>query len=281
LNSSRRPTKKAENGSEGSKDTLVTLQSVGLHIRKRPILDRIDLKIHAREILTIIGPNGAGKSSLARIVLGLQQPTAGAVFRRRNLRIGYVPQQFHIDPAFPVTVKRFLNLADNGKHWQASLQSTAMLGFADQPLSSLSGGELQRVLLSRALQLRPQLLVLDEPAQGIDLNSQQSFYQLIRQTRDELQCAVLLISHDLHLVMAATDKVLCLNGHICCAGHPETISNDPSFVQLFGQQAANSLAIYHHHHDHHHHTDGTIAAGSECQQHGQEAARAPADEQHS
>lgn len=270
---------KAANISERGGDTLVTLKNVSLQISKRPILDSIDLKIHGGEILTVIGPNGAGKSSLARIVLGLQQPTSGTVSRRRNLRMGYVPQQFHIDPAFPVSVKRFLHLADNGKHWQASLQRTAMLGFADQPLSSLSGGELQRVLLSRALQLRPQLLVLDEPAQGIDLGSQQSFYQLIGQTREQLQCAVLLISHDLHLVMAATDQVLCLNGHICCAGHPETISNDPSFVQLFGQQTASSLAIYHHHHDHHHHTDGTIAAGSECQQQGQ-AVQAPADEPH-
>jgi zinc transport system ATP-binding protein len=243
---------------------LVSLRDVSLQFGERHILKNIDLDLHPTEIMTVIGPNGAGKSSLARIILGLIKPTAGKLLRRADLRIGYVPQKFHVDSAFPVSVKRFLQLAANRNNWQSSLQQTGTLALAEQPLSSLSGGELQRVLLSRALQLRPHLLVLDEPAQGIDIGGQMEFYQLIKAARDDIQCSILLISHDLHFVMAATDQVLCLNTHICCAGHPEIVANDPSFVHLFGDQTARSVAVYHHHHDHHHHIDGTIANGSEC-----------------
>ncbi len=246
---------------------LVRLQDISISISGQILLEHIHVDINPGEIITVIGPNGAGKSTLAKLVLGLLKPTSGLLVRQPGLRIGYVPQKFHVDPSLPMTVKRFLQLADNASDWQSALERVDVYQLANQPLSTLSGGEMQRVLLARAIQIRPQLLVLDEPAQGVDVTGQAEFYQLIRDLRDELKCGTLLVSHDLHLVMAATDQVLCLNRHVCCAGHPETVSNDPAFIHLFGNQAARSLAVYHHHHDHHHHTDGTIADGSECTKH--------------
>ncbi|WP_020407042.1 zinc ABC transporter ATP-binding protein ZnuC [Hahella ganghwensis] len=243
---------------------LVRLQDVTISINEQTLLENIQLDINPGEIITVIGPNGAGKSTLAKLVLGLLKPSSGILIHQPKLRIGYVPQKFHVDPSLPMTVKRFLRLAENASNWEQALARVDITHLASQPLSTLSGGEMQRVLLARAIQIQPQLLVLDEPAQGVDVTGQAEFYQLIRSLRDELSCGTLLISHDLHLVMAATDQVLCLNRHVCCAGHPETVSNDPAFIHLFGDQAARALAVYHHHHDHHHHTDGTIAEGSEC-----------------
>ncbi len=246
---------------------LVRLQNISVQIKGQPLLENIQLDLNPGEIITIIGPNGAGKSTLAKVVLGLLKPSSGVVVKQPGVRIGYMPQKFHVDPSLPITVKRFMQLAHNSQHWEMALSRTDIRHLAEQPLATLSGGEMQRVLLARAVQIGPQLLVLDEPAQGVDITGQGEFYQLIRDLRDELHCGALLVSHDLHLVMAATDEVICLNRHICCAGHPEKVSNDPAFVHLFGNQTARSLAVYHHHHDHHHHTDGTIADGSECTKH--------------
>ncbi len=241
---------------------LVNLQDVTLKINGKLILDGISFALPPGKIVTLIGPNGAGKSSLARIVLGLQKPTDGQVLQRPGLRLGYVPQNFQIDRTFPLTVKRFLQLAGNGRRWASALERVDMQSFSAAALGELSGGEMQRVLLARTIQIEPDLLVLDEPAQGVDVSGQAEFYRLICEVRDEMGCGALLISHDLHLVMAATDEVLCLNKHVCCAGHPEQVSNDPSFTNLFGRQAAQTLAVYHHHH-----ADGSVADGSVCTKH--------------
>ncbi|WP_431687745.1 zinc ABC transporter ATP-binding protein ZnuC [Hahella sp. NBU794] len=243
---------------------LIRLQDVTVEIQGRTLIENVTFDINPGEIITVIGPNGAGKSTLAKALLGIQALSRGEVLRRPGLKIGYMPQRFHIDASLPLTVKRFLQLAHNPQRWREALQRVEMEHVAKQPMHTLSGGELQRVLLARALQRAPDLLVLDEPAQGVDVTGQAELYRLIRSLRDELHCGALLVSHDLHLVMASTDQVLCLNRHICCAGHPEKVSNEPAFINLFGTQAARSLAVYHHHHDHHHHADGTVAAGSEC-----------------
>ncbi len=257
-------------------NTEPLLQASGLTLKRRhkTVLDNISLSLQAGQIMTLIGPNGCGKSTLIRVLLGLEQADSGSVTRRNRLRIGYMPQRLSLDQRMPLTVRGFLQLArgaaDAGiRHWLERLNITALAG---QSVHDLSGGEWQRVLLARALLNQPDLLVLDEPVQGVDVQGQMELYQLIPQLRDELGCAVLMVSHDLHLVMAATDEVLCLNGHVCCSGHPDKVSLDPAYLQLFGARpAAAPLAHYTHHHDHehcsgeHHHapasTPGTSGGG--------------------
>lgn len=237
-----------------SKQLLVDLQNVGLQINKRVILDNVNLKIQRGEIVTLIGPNGAGKSTLIKLVLGLVSPSSGKVELAKNIRIGYMPQSLVVESLMPLTVRRFLLLsprADEQKT-QSMAKNLAIDSFLDSPVQNISGGELQRVLLARALLNEPDLLVLDEPAQGIDMNSQAALYKLIIGVRDKLQCGILMVSHDLHLVIAGTDKVVCLNKHICCSGHPTVITQHPEFIQLFGTALADGLAVYTHHHDHHH-----------------------------
>lgn len=233
---------------------LLEVSDVNLELGKRLLLDRVNLKIGRGEILTIIGPNGAGKTTLLRVALGLQKPTSGTVARQPGLTIGYMPQSLNIDPTFPLSVKRFLTLASNG-NFDRVLPLLVEVGAAyvlESAMQTLSGGELQRVLLARALVREPDLLVLDEPVQGVDVHGQIELYQLISRIRDQRGCAVLMVSHDLHLVMAATDQVLCLNQHICCSGTPESVTNDPAFVELFGAAAVQHLAVYVHDQNHHH-----------------------------
>ncbi len=233
---------------------LLVLQDIDLFRGSQLQLQQVSLQLQAGEILTIIGPNGAGKTTLVKIALGLLPPTRGQVVRQADLRIGYMPQRLHIDPTFPLTVKRFLAMA--GKQQQsrvlAQLQEVGAAQVLDSPLRNLSGGELQRVLLARALMRDPSLLVLDEPVQGVDVHGQMELYQLISRIRDERGCAVLMVSHDLHLVMAATDRVLCLNRHICCTGTPEAVTSHPAYLELFGPQAVQHLAIYSHDSSHRH-----------------------------
>jgi zinc transport system ATP-binding protein len=225
---------------------LLKLRNIGFQRQGRTILKDINLDIHAGEIITLIGPNGAGKSTLLKLALGLIKPSQGQRNINKDLRIGYMP--------LPLTVKHFLQLA---RRYQASNleQVTGRLNIQrllNNPMQKLSGGELQRVLLGRALLSKPQLLVLDEPVQGLDVSGQSELYHLIADLKDEINCGVLMVSHDLHLVMAATDKVVCLNGHICCEGHPQSIQQDPSYLELFGQSVPAHLAPYTHHHDHTH-----------------------------
>jgi len=233
---------------------LLSLAGVSLELGGRPILESVDLAIAPAEILTIIGPNGAGKTSLLRVALGLTPPTGGRVITRPGLRVGYMPQRLQVDPSLPLTVNRFLNLTAHHKR-AAKSAALAEVGGVDlffAPLKGLSGGELQRVMLARVLLARPDLLVLDEPVQGVDVQGQVELYQLLTRIRERHGCAILLVSHDLHLVMASTDRVVCLNQHICCTGSPEMVSHNPAFLQLFGRLAVENLAVYSHDQEHQH-----------------------------
>ena len=239
-------------------ESLIRLERVGVRFAE-PVLEDISLEVKAGEIITLIGPNGAGKTTLVRVLLGLLAPSQGRVWRKARLTIGYMPQKLVSEASLPLTVQRFLRLLPGVTlaKVRAALAEVGASAVAARPLNSISGGELQRVLLARALLRQPQLLVLDEPAQGVDVLGQAELYQLIGRLRARLGCAVLMVSHDLHLVMSATDQVVCLNRHICCSGHPEQVSHDPAFVALFGEEA-RGLAIYHHHHDHQHDLHGAV-----------------------
>jgi zinc transport system ATP-binding protein len=245
-------------------DALIEARGIVLSRGENAILSGVDVRVDAGHIVTLIGPNGAGKTMLVRVMLGLIKPDRGEVSRRPGLVVGYMPQQIHIDSTLPLSVDRFLalgaNLGRNG--WrakaQAALDEVGAGAVMDTPVQAVSGGEFQRVLLARALLRDPDLLVLDEPTQGIDVNGQAELYRLITRIRDRRRCGVLMVSHDLHLVMAKTDQVICLNHHVCCAGHPEEVANDPNYIQLFGRQVAGAIAVYHHEHDHAHAADGHV-----------------------
>lgn len=245
---------------------LLSASQLSVAIDGRQLLRDIDLTLSRGEITTVIGPNGAGKSTLLKALLGLLPLSSGSVRRAADLRIGYMPQKLAINPMLPISCQRFLR--QTGATVDEIAQALAETGVADlnqQPLQAISGGELQRVLLARALLRRPNLLVLDEPAQGVDVCGQAELYRLLAGLRDRYQCAVLLVSHDLHLVMAATDRVLCLNQHICCQGRPEDVRQHPEYLGLFGQAIAPELAIYTHHHDHDHDVHGNVTGS--CQHH--------------
>ncbi|MDH0749347.1 zinc ABC transporter ATP-binding protein ZnuC [Pseudomonas sp. GD03842] len=250
-------------------DALIRLKGVSVTRTGQNVLDNIQLSVRPGEIVTLIGPNGAGKTTLVKAVLGLLKPDAGDVWRKPRLRVGYMPQKLHVDATLPLSVLRFLRLVP-GVDRAMALAALAEVGaerVIDSPLQGISGGEMQRVLLARALLRKPELLVLDEPVQGVDVAGQAELYALITQLRDRHQCGVLMVSHDLHLVMSTTDQVVCLNRHVCCSGHPEQVSNDPAFVELFGQNAP-SLAIYHHHHDHAHDLHGEVCQATPAHEHG-------------
>ncbi|MCK5877244.1 MAG: zinc ABC transporter ATP-binding protein ZnuC [Candidatus Marithrix sp.] len=225
---------------------LVQADNISVEFKHHTALQNVSLKVRRGEIVTLIGPNGAGKSTLVRVVLGLSIPQQGAVLRQDNICIGYMPQHLHIDPVLPLTVARFINLS--GTNVQSILEEVGVVKLLNRPLQNISGGEMRRVLLARALLRHPDLLVLDEPIQGVDVAGQYELYELIAQIRNRHGCGILMVSHDLHLVMAATDQVICLNRHICCSGHPETVTKHPAYLELFGARAARDLAIYTHHH---------------------------------
>ncbi|ASX26805.1 zinc ABC transporter ATP-binding protein ZnuC [Candidatus Williamhamiltonella defendens] len=231
--------------------SLITLNKVSVFFGAKKVLSNISFSLYSGKILTLIGPNGAGKSTLVRIILGLISPTEGSVIRQSHLQIGYVPQKLHLDPNLPLTVKRFMSLKPKIKleHVLSALERVKSLHLLNEPMQKLSGGENQRILLARALLNKPAMLVLDEPTQGVDSNGQLALYDLIEKLRNELNCAVLMVSHDLHLVMAQTNEVLCLNQHICCFGVPKMISVHPEFIAMFGNSGVEGLALYRHHHD--------------------------------
>lgn len=240
-------------------NALIRLEQVGVTFAGQNVLENIALSVEPGQIVTLIGPNGAGKTTLVRAVLGLLKPHSGTVWRKPKLRVGYMPQKLHVDPTLPLSVLRFLRLVPgvDRARAQAALKEVGAEHVIDNPVQSISGGEMQRVLLARALLREPELLVLDEPVQGVDVAGQAELYSLITRLRDRHGCGVLMVSHDLHLVMSTTDQVVCLNRHVCCSGHPEQVSGDPAFVELFGKNA-QSLAIYHHHHDHAHDLHGAV-----------------------
>ncbi|WP_119394691.1 zinc ABC transporter ATP-binding protein ZnuC [Salinibius halmophilus] len=218
----------------------------------------ISFSLNNEEILTIIGPNGAGKSTILRLALGIYQPTAGRIQLAADTHIGYMPQKLAIDPTLPLTVGRFMQLNHkvSQKDARIALARTEVEHLWRDSVQDLSGGELQRVLLARAAVRKPNLLVLDEPVQGVDYRGEAALYELISQLRDELKSAVLMVSHDLHVVMASSDNVLCVNGHICCHGHPDQVSDHPEYVSLFGKREAQALGVYVHDHDHDHDCGG-------------------------
>ena len=206
----------------------------------RQVLDRVDIRVQRSEIVTLIGPNGAGKTTLLRLLLGLQAPDTGAVQRAPELTIGYLPQKISADSTLPLTVKRMLGLTNSvaPEAKREELEEVGVGHLMQAMMHELSGGEQQRVMLARAMLREPYLLVLDEPVQGVDFKGELDLYELIGRIRDRRECGILLVSHDLHLVMASTDRVVCLNHHICCAGHPEAVKRDPEYLTLFGHRAA-------------------------------------------
>jgi len=233
---------------------LVTTQGLSVRLGGHPALHGVDFHIDAGEIVTVVGPNGSGKSTLLRAIIGALRPTAGKVSRTPGLRIGYVPQRLAIDATLPMTVRRFLNLPR--RHTRARVTQALDLAGAEalttRQMTDLSGGQFQRVLLARALLDEPDLLILDEPTTGLDQPGSAAFYQQIDDVRARLGCAVLLVSHELHVVMSASDRVVCLNGHVCCHGAPEAVASAPEYRALFGDGTHGALALYRHEHDHHH-----------------------------
>jgi len=241
---------------------LVACENVTVRLGAKLVLEDVSIAVAPGEIVTLIGPNGSGKTTLVRTVLGLQRPNDGRVRRRAGLKIGYVPQRLSIDPILPLTVRRFLRLG--GRHGDAALQTAANeVGAGDllaRQVQQLSGGELQRMALARALLREPDLLVLDEPLQGVDVSGQLALFDLIDRVRRRRGCGVLMVSHDLHLVMKGTDRVFCLNRHICCSGKPDAVSQHPEYLAMFGAGAADSLAVYAHSHDHDHALSGDVVS---------------------
>ncbi|UDG80861.1 Zinc import ATP-binding protein ZnuC [Candidatus Hartigia pinicola] len=233
---------------------LLNLNKVSVTFGGRFVLENITFTLNKSDILTVLGPNGAGKSTIVRVVLGFLVPSSGTIQRALRLSIGYVPQKLNLDTTLPLTVKRFLMLKPNvcSEQLLPALDRVKATHLLLQPMRKLSGGEIQYILLARALLAKPDLLVLDEPAQGVDITGQVALYDLINQLRSELGCAVLMVSHDLHLVMAKTDKVLCINGHVCCSGTPEAVSNHPEFVAMFNYRGVSQLSVYRHDHNHQH-----------------------------
>lgn len=232
-------------------ELLLSLEQAGHYRDGRWLVRGVDLKIHPEEILTLIGPNGSGKSTTIKMALGLMKLTEGTVARRPGLRIGYVPQKLTLDRTIPVTVDRFMRLNGHppADKIAAALEQTGADHLVRSSMHNLSGGEFQRVILARAIATEPDLLVLDEPVQGVDFASEVALYSLIAELRNTLKCSILLISHHLHVVMAATDRVICLDGHVCCQGKPGEVVYDRKYIDLFGQHAADALAIYTHHHN--------------------------------
>jgi zinc transport system ATP-binding protein len=219
----------------------------------------VDVSVHAGEIVTLIGPNGSGKSTTAKMALRVLQPSEGKVEQRAGLKVSYVPQKLAVDWTLPLRVDDLMTLTQHVSNTEISgaLESTGAGHLRKRDVSHLSGGELQRVMLARAVARKPEFLVLDEPAQGVDFAGESALYELIKKLRDDLGCGVLLISHDLHMVMAATDHVICLNGHVCCHGTPQSVVNNGEYKRLFGERAG-ALAPYEHHHDHTHMPDGRV-----------------------
>ena len=234
---------------------LIRAEALTLAHGGAPVLRDVDLEIDRGEIVTLVGPNGSGKSTLVKALIGALVPASGSITRAPGLQIGYVPQQLALDSFLPLTVRGFLNLPDRRSTGEiaTALDEAGVPDVAQQQLKALSGGQFQRVLLARALLARPDILILDEPTQGLDQPGAAAFYRQIAEVRAELGCAVLMVSHDLHVVMAASDRVLCLNGHVCCQGTPEVVQSAPEYRALFGSGTQGAFALYRHDHDHAHH----------------------------
>ncbi|HSM41509.1 MAG TPA: metal ABC transporter ATP-binding protein [Afifellaceae bacterium] len=241
-------------------ELLVELSGAGLYRDGRWLVRGVDLGVRRGEIVTLIGPNGSGKSTTARMALGILKPDEGTARRLSGLTVGYVPQKLSIDWTLPLNVERLMRLTSrlDAAEIADALSRVGIAHLANAEVRHLSGGEFQRALLARAIARKPDLLVLDEPVQGVDFNGEIALYELISDIRQQIGCGILLISHDLHIVMAATDSVICLNGHVCCTGSPKAVAESPEYRQLFGTRSSETLAVYEHDHDHTHLPDGRV-----------------------
>ena len=241
------------------KKTLLKLESVGFSKNNKWLVKGVSLEVKQGQIVTLIGPNGSGKSTTAKIALGIYKEITGKVNKFTN-KIGYVPQKISIDWTLPIRVIDFMSLTDDptAEQINIALNLTGVEHLINKSLGNLSGGEFQRVLIARAIAKQPDFLVLDEPVQGVDFKGEIALYELIKKISGELNCGILLISHDLHVVMSATDFVVCLNGHVCCSGTPQVVAKNDEYQELFGDRASAILSIYEHKHDHTHSPDGTI-----------------------
>ena len=242
------------------KEILVSLANAGVQRNGRWLVRGVEFSVSKGEIVTLIGPNGSGKSTSAKMAIGVVKPTEGGVSRIAGLKVGYVPQKLSVDWTMPLSVRRLMTLTGPlpAREIDAALNATGIAHLANAEVQHLSGGEFQRALLARAIARKPDLLVLDEPVQGVDFSGEIALYDLIKNIRNSNNCGILLISHDLHVVMAETDTVICLNGHVCCRGTPQAVSQSPEYMRLFGGAAAKALAVYSHHHDHTHLPDGRV-----------------------
>ncbi|MFA3917029.1 metal ABC transporter ATP-binding protein [Ruegeria hyattellae] len=234
--------------------SLVSVEGLSVRYGSNTVLHNVVMTIEPGEIVTIVGPNGSGKTSLLRAIIGATKPVEGGVVKKPGLKIGYVPQKLHIDPTLPITVERFMRLTNHVSRQRCAdaLDSAGVPDLWKRQMSQLSGGQFQRVLLARALINQPDVLLLDEATQGLDQRGSAAFYQQIETVRRETGCAILMISHELHVVMSASDRVICLNGHVCCEGSPAVVASAPEYRALFGTGTGGALALYRHHHDHHH-----------------------------
>ena len=241
------------------KKTLLKLENAGFSKNNKWLVKGVSLEVKQGEIVTLIGPNGSGKSTTAKIALGIYKEIEGKVNKFTN-KIGYVPQKISIDWTLPIRVIDFMSLTEDptDKQINIALNLTGVEHLKNKSLGNLSGGEFQRVLIARAIAKQPEVLVLDEPVQGVDFKGEIALYELIKKISEELNCGILLISHDLHVVMSATDFVVCLNGHVCCSGTPQVVAKNNEYQELFGDRASSILSLYEHKHDHTHSQDGTI-----------------------
>lgn len=237
--------------------SLISVEKLSIAYGENTVLRNVNMSVESGEIVTIVGPNGSGKTSLLRAIIGATQPTEGSITLKPGLKVGYVPQKLHIDPSLPITVGRFMRLTDKvtQSECEVALKAAGVSRLLNRQMSRLSGGQFQRILLARALIHKPDILLLDEATQGLDQIGSAAFYQQIEAVRRETGCAILMISHELHVVMSASDRVICLNGHVCCQGAPAVVASAPEYRALFGSGTGGALALYQHDHDHEHDHD--------------------------
>ena len=240
---------------------LVNLENAGVYKSPKWLIRGVSLEVRRGQIVTLIGPNGSGKTTTAKMVLSILEPDEGSM-KRYTDKIAYVPQKINIDWTMPLRVVDFMRLTNNLSDNEVieSLKQTGVEKLFKEQIHGLSGGEFQRVLLARAIAKNPELLVLDEPVQGVDFNGEIDLYNIIKNISTNLNCGILLVSHDLHFVMSATDHVVCLNGHICCSGKPSAVIKDKAYIELFGEHRSKTLTYYQHDHDHTHNSDGSVSS---------------------